>query len=150
MRLPSALSRLIVVCAVATAGLHAVAACSTSDSKGPVAGDAAAADAVEETEPVEVADAATAPCKLTAKMTTGVALCDECLQKGCCQALVACLGEATCSAVNVCFNGCTAKYGTTDAGAQCARDCVQGKDEPAKRLNDALECEFTRCGSQCK
>ncbi|CAN5925234.1 hypothetical protein BH11MYX4_BH11MYX4_68710 [soil metagenome] len=126
-------------------------ACSSSDSPGPSssAGDAAG-DAVDELVPVEPADAAVAACKLGAKMTTGVAICDECLQKGCCQVLVACLGEKVCGALSDCLNDCRARLGTNDAGAQCAAACVQGKDEPAKRLTDALECESTRCGTQCK
>ena len=144
--------RTLLLLAGALASVVAVAAgCSTSDSQDPSAsaGDAAS-DAAEEPVPVQPVDAGVAACKLGANMTTGVAICDECLQTDCCLVLVACLGESVCRALNRCLNDCRARLGTADAGAQCAAACVLGTDEPAKRLTDALECESTRCGTQCK
>ena len=144
------LARLLSIGILAGVAIHVLGACSTSDAQGSAASEDAAADAVDALELVQPADAAAPTCKLTAKMTTGVATCDECLQKGCCMAFVACLSEAKCSALNACFNGCTVKFGQGDAGEQCVSACAQGKEEPTGRLTAALSCEATRCATQCR
>ena len=133
----------------AAAALVALAACSSSETKNPVVAPDASPDVVE-LEPVQPVEAGPAACTLTADMKTANATCNDCLQKSCCTAIVACLGEPVCLAMNGCLNDCRKLGTSTDAGAQCVRACAAGKDEPAKRLSDTLDCEFTRCGTLCK
>jgi hypothetical protein len=136
----------------AAAALVAIAACSSTETKDPVAPPDASPDVVElqPVQPVQPVEAGPAACKLTSDMQTTSATCNDCLQKSCCQAIVACLGEPVCAALNDCLNACRSLGTSTDAGVQCIRDCAAGKDEPAKRLSDTLDCESTRCGTLCK
>ena len=50
------------------------------------------------------------------------------------------------------MNNCGTKFGRTDAGADCVRQCATGKDKEAAaaKLVDMLDCENNRCGSFCK
>jgi hypothetical protein len=139
---------LFIAGALASLGAYA---CS-SDAPSPVsATDAGAEAAIDEDPETDAIDAAVAACEVPEVATTGVAKCDECVQKNCCIAVVDCFGDVDCVALNDCFNACGQKHPTRDdAGAACAADCASAHTNVAKKFTGMLECESKRCGVACR
>jgi hypothetical protein len=130
-----------------------VMACSGSsgDTFSSNASDAGAAeDATEEEEPVTVADAGGGTCQFPEGITSGRQVCDDCLVKRCCQAFVTCYDDPKCEEMNNCLTTCRKKFGIGDAGADCARTCAEKDNATAEKLLDMLDCQSTRCGTDCK
>ena len=128
----------------------ATACSSTTTEPAGTTGTPDAADAADETLEVELQDAAPTQCTIVKGITTGVKVCDDCLQKNCCGVINACYTDKGCEALNLCITNCGKTLGTGDAGAQCTRDCAKGKDPEATKLLDMLTCENERCGTDCK
>jgi hypothetical protein len=136
---------------IAALGGIVVACSSTTETVSSTpAADAAASDAVEEEDPVAVADAGGGTCTLPEDLSTGVKTCDDCLQKRCCTVIVTCFDDKACTTMNDCMNACRQKHGTTDAGADCTRGCAEKDNAAAEKLLDMLECQSSRCGTECK
>lgn len=133
--------------------LAAGAACSSSSASGVATGgdagdtsdggadDAAAADAAE-TGP--------AACTLRKEDGTGVAKCDDCLQKKCCQVIEDCMTDTDCKALSDCYGSCYDLGAKSDAGVQCVRDCLSEHKASSLKFQNALECENTSCSSACQ
>ena len=141
--------RLVLVLLLASAAaLAALGACSSSETAPtPAVADDAAGD-VADVILLEPADAAPPACKLVTG--TGVKACDDCLQASCCVVINACFDDKACEALNACIADCGASLGRTDAGAQCVRDCVNARPDAGPMVLDLMDCESTRCGSDCK
>jgi hypothetical protein len=72
-------------------------------------------------------------------------LCDQCLAKGCCQQVVACESDPTCSKAQACFDGCYAGAGT---GGSCAQKC--NATFPSAAGNALFQCAAQSCLSVCQ
>jgi hypothetical protein len=129
-----------------------VIACSTTTEtvSAPAASDAATSDVVEEPDPVAPADAGGGTCSLPSDLSTGVKTCDDCLQKRCCTVIVTCFDDQACTDMNDCINACRTKHGIGDAGADCTRGCAEKDNAAAEKLLDMMECQSSRCGTECK
>lgn len=114
------------------------------------AGPGGESDAAEELEPVKPAEAGGGTCALPDGVSTGRKSCDDCLTKRCCQAIVTCYDDPKCEEMNACLTNCRKKYGIGDAGADCARTCAEKDNATAEKLLDMLDCNSTRCGTECK
>lgn len=76
--------------------------------------------------------------------------CNDCLQASCCGVVNGCFADPRCANVNACMNDCSARFGRTDAGADCVRACASADQEGAKKLLDMLDCQTARCRAPCQ
>lgn len=137
------------------------AACSsTSDptiaADAAVTSDASPFDAATRNADAKAADAENAPdaaaCTLSQPYSTKDAVCNECAQSHCCQAVNDCYADDQCNDTFVnCILGCAltdsgGTDGTNACIAQCGVDSPQGKAEYAA----ISDCLAASCATECK
>ncbi|MBS2012770.1 MAG: hypothetical protein JST00_07785 [Deltaproteobacteria bacterium] len=146
-----AVTKALLLSTASLVAVSVIVACSSTSGGGttpPPADTDAGPDAEVDSEPSDTGPADAGACVLAAR--TGKASCDECLTTRCCTVINACLDDPPCDRVNTCYAGCNRLGPQTDAGVQCVRDCVAGKDREAAMLLEMLECQNQRCGTLCK
>ena len=74
-------------------------------------------------------------------LTSGVAMCDTCLDASCCGPTTACLGDADCVALIGCYDACT--------DGACAAACDAAHAAGSSKLTGVFTCAQTSCAATC-